>query len=155
MNFQKIKKPYCFFTQVSQTWSSLLEHVNSSQTFDRKSKLLNYKYGIISQSVKIYLVKYFIGGCSSSESQTAWRRFCCQNVTISNFAKDAFSTLIRDSRHVTYVRHLLLSLTDAVSSQDLLVRSKAQDSDETYYLWAMRFFMEFNRKVGFNVALVR
>jgi len=35
------------------------------------------------------------------------------------------------------------------------VRSKAQDSDETYYLWAMRFFMEFNRRVNFRVALVR
>ena len=35
------------------------------------------------------------------------------------------------------------------------MRSKAQDSDETYYLWAMRFFMEFNRRVDFRVALVR
>jgi len=39
--------------------------------------------------------------------------------------------------------------------QDLLVRSKAQESDETYYLWAMRFFMQFNRLVGFQVALIR
>jgi len=43
----------------------------------------------------------------------------------------------------------------AVLCQDLLVRSKAQESDETYYLWAMRFFMEFNRRVDFRVALIR
>ena len=29
--------------------------------------------------------------------------------------------------------------------QSILLRSGAQDDDETYYLWSMRFFMQFNR----------
>uniref|UniRef100_A0A1Y1K941 Timeless N-terminal domain-containing protein n=1 Tax=Photinus pyralis TaxID=7054 RepID=A0A1Y1K941_PHOPY len=33
-------------------------------------------------------------------------------------------------------------------------RSKAQAHDESYYLWAMRFFMEFNRGNNFQVKLV-
>ena len=44
---------------------------------------------------------------------------------------------------------------NTVTAEDLLVQSKAQDSDETYYLWAMRFFMEFSRRVDFRVDLVR
>lgn len=36
-----------------------------------------------------------------------------------------------------------------------LVRAKAQAHDESYYLWAMRFFMEFNRCYNFEVKLVR
>jgi len=30
-------------------------------------------------------------------------------------------------------------------SQDNIVRGRMQDHDETYYLWAIKFFMEFNR----------
>lgn len=39
--------------------------------------------------------------------------------------------------------------------KDNLVRAKAQSHDESYYLWAMRFFMEFNRRYKFEVKLVR
>ncbi|CAH2013078.1 unnamed protein product [Acanthoscelides obtectus] len=39
--------------------------------------------------------------------------------------------------------------------KDNLVRNRAQQHDESYYLWAMRFFMEFNRKHRFEVKLVR
>nr|CAI5845783.1 unnamed protein product [Callosobruchus analis] len=38
--------------------------------------------------------------------------------------------------------------------KDNLVRNRAQQHDESYYLWAMRFFMEFNRKHKFEVKLV-
>ncbi|KAK2177430.1 hypothetical protein NP493_598g01011 [Ridgeia piscesae] len=38
--------------------------------------------------------------------------------------------------------------------KDVLVRSKAQENDETYYLWATRFFMEFNRRYNFRIDLV-
>ncbi|KAL1505671.1 hypothetical protein ABEB36_005177 [Hypothenemus hampei] len=38
--------------------------------------------------------------------------------------------------------------------KDNLVRAKAQAHDESYYLWAMRFFMEFNRCYQFEVKLV-
>ena len=38
--------------------------------------------------------------------------------------------------------------------QDILVRSKAQENDETYYMWAMRFFMEFNRKHEFRADFI-
>jgi timeless len=40
-------------------------------------------------------------------------------------------------------------------SQDGLLRAKAQANDESYYLWAMKFFMEFNRNYKFQVKLVR
>ncbi len=36
-----------------------------------------------------------------------------------------------------------------------LVRESAQENDETYYLWAMRFFMEFQRRHDFRVEFVR
>jgi len=31
------------------------------------------------------------------------------------------------------------------SVRDRMTREKAQDHDETYYFWAMSFFLEFNR----------
>ncbi|XP_013399698.1 protein timeless homolog [Lingula anatina] len=38
--------------------------------------------------------------------------------------------------------------------KDSLLHSKAQENDESYYLWAMRFFMQFNRLYKFRVELV-
>ena len=38
--------------------------------------------------------------------------------------------------------------------RDNVVRHKAQNNDETYYLWAMKFFMEFNREYKFRPELV-
>lgn len=39
--------------------------------------------------------------------------------------------------------------------KDQLVRAKSQSHDSSYYLWAIRFFMEFNRAHKFEVKLVR
>ena len=39
--------------------------------------------------------------------------------------------------------------------KDTLLRERAQENDETYYLWAMRFFMEFQRLYQFRVDFVR
>uniref|UniRef100_A0A8C3PNX6 Timeless circadian regulator n=1 Tax=Calidris pygmaea TaxID=425635 RepID=A0A8C3PNX6_9CHAR len=38
--------------------------------------------------------------------------------------------------------------------KDQLVRERAQQHDETYYLWATAFFMAFNRRRGFRPELV-
>lgn len=38
--------------------------------------------------------------------------------------------------------------------KNTLARAKAQAHDESYYLWAVRFFMEFNRAYKFEVKLV-
>lgn len=38
--------------------------------------------------------------------------------------------------------------------KNTLARAKAQAHDESYYLWALRFFMEFNRAYKFEVKLV-
>lgn len=38
--------------------------------------------------------------------------------------------------------------------KDVLVRAKAQQNDESYYLWAVKFFMEFNRGHNFQVGLI-
>ena len=38
--------------------------------------------------------------------------------------------------------------------KDNLVRGKSQENDETYYLWAMKFFMAFNRNHNFKIELV-
>ncbi|OWR52896.1 timeout [Danaus plexippus plexippus] len=38
--------------------------------------------------------------------------------------------------------------------KDVLVRAKAQQNDESYYLWAVKFFMEFNRAHDFQVGFV-
>lgn len=40
------------------------------------------------------------------------------------------------------------------TAKDCLVRMKAQEHDETYFLWALKFFMEFNRNGKFRVELV-
>ena len=44
------------------------------------------------------------------------------------------------------------SLMSAV--RDSLVRQRAQQNDESYYLWAMKFFMEFNRVYEFKPELI-
>ncbi|CAB3381611.1 Hypothetical predicted protein [Cloeon dipterum] len=38
--------------------------------------------------------------------------------------------------------------------KDSLVRNKGQENDESYYLWALKFFMEFNRNYKFRIELV-
>lgn len=38
--------------------------------------------------------------------------------------------------------------------REMLVRSKGQPNDESYYFWAMQFFMEFNRNYRFEIKLV-
>ncbi|XP_012609353.2 protein timeless homolog isoform X1 [Microcebus murinus] len=40
------------------------------------------------------------------------------------------------------------------SVKDHLLREKAQQHDETYYMWALAFFMAFNRAASFQPALV-
>lgn len=39
-------------------------------------------------------------------------------------------------------------------AQESLIREQAQQHDETYYLWALSFFMAFNRANGFHADLV-
>lgn len=39
--------------------------------------------------------------------------------------------------------------------KDILARENTQEHDETYYMWAMRFFMEFCRHHSKQVDLVR
>lgn len=38
--------------------------------------------------------------------------------------------------------------------QERLVREQTEQNDETYYLWALSFFMAFNRGNGFRADLV-
>ncbi|XP_025415567.1 protein timeless homolog isoform X4 [Sipha flava] len=38
--------------------------------------------------------------------------------------------------------------------RETLVRSKGQPNDESYYFWAIQFFMEFNRNYKFEIKLV-
>ncbi|KAF0730149.1 protein timeless, partial [Aphis craccivora] len=38
--------------------------------------------------------------------------------------------------------------------REILVRSKGQPNDESYYFWAIQFFMEFNRNYRFEIKLV-
>ena len=38
--------------------------------------------------------------------------------------------------------------------QENIMRHRAMDNDETYYLWCLRFFMEFNRVHDFRVDIV-
>ncbi|ODN02653.1 Protein timeless [Orchesella cincta] len=38
--------------------------------------------------------------------------------------------------------------------KDGIVRGRTEDNDETYYLWGMKFFMEFNRHHQFSVSYV-
>nr|XP_006822584.1 PREDICTED: protein timeless homolog [Saccoglossus kowalevskii] len=40
------------------------------------------------------------------------------------------------------------------SVRDNLLHERAQKNDESYYLWAMRFFMEFSRRHNFRVDIV-
>lgn len=38
--------------------------------------------------------------------------------------------------------------------QERLIREQTEEHDETYYLWALSFFMAFNRGNGFHAYLV-
>ncbi|MCL4138271.1 UNVERIFIED_CONTAM: hypothetical protein GTU68_039250 [Idotea baltica] len=38
--------------------------------------------------------------------------------------------------------------------KDNLNRAKAQENDESYYLWAIKFFLEFNRNHNFRIELI-
>ena len=41
-----------------------------------------------------------------------------------------------------------------ITCQENILHQRAMDNDETYYLWAMRFFMEFSRHHHFRVDIV-
>ncbi|CAD5116385.1 DgyrCDS5281 [Dimorphilus gyrociliatus] len=53
----------------------------------------------------------------------------------SQFLENAYNTLMRNANHA-------------------LMRSKAQENDDTYFLWAMRFFMEFSRCANMKLDFV-
>jgi len=53
---------------------------------------------------------------------------------------------IRKENHSLHFQCLFL--------QDYLNRKKAQQNDETYYLWAIKFFMEFNRVHKFRYDFI-
>ena len=38
--------------------------------------------------------------------------------------------------------------------RDAIRHKKGEENDETFYFWAMRFFMEFNRLYNFDVGLI-
>lgn len=53
------------------------------------------------------------------------------------------------------MRHKLRSTRFSLSPlQESLIREQTQQHDETYYLWALNFFMAFNRGNGFRADLV-
>lgn len=52
---------------------------------------------------------------------------------------------------VCYITH---SWSLCLLPQEGLIREQAQQHDETYYLWALSFFMAFNRGNGFRADLV-
>lgn len=45
-------------------------------------------------------------------------------------------------------------LNTASALQESLIREQSEQHDETYYLWALSFFMAFNRGNGFRADLV-
>lgn len=53
---------------------------------------------------------------------------------------------------IQFIEHCYNPLMSAV--KDILVRAGAQENDETYYLWTMRFFMEFQRRHNFKVDFI-
>ncbi|XP_042652483.1 protein timeless homolog isoform X2 [Tyto alba] len=67
----------------------------------------------------------------------------------------------RSARNVRlFLRHFCQDFLESCYNRlmllvkDQLVREKAQQHDETYYLWATAFFMAFNRRRGFRPELV-
>ncbi|XP_078488452.1 protein timeless homolog [Ciona intestinalis] len=68
---------------------------------------------------------------------------CRSSLNIRNTLKEFCSRLLDSSYNV---------LMKAV--KDRLSREKAQDHDETYYFWAMSFFLQFNRHCNFRVDLI-
>uniref|UniRef100_F6THE4 Timeless N-terminal domain-containing protein n=1 Tax=Ciona intestinalis TaxID=7719 RepID=F6THE4_CIOIN len=65
---------------------------------------------------------------------------CRSSLNIRNTLKEFCSRLLDSSYNV---------LMKAV--KDRLSREKAQDHDETYYFWAMSFFLQFNRWIKFSL----
>lgn len=52
------------------------------------------------------------------------------------------------------VQTMLLQISSFVLLQENLIREQTQQHDETYYLWALSFFMAFNRGSSFRADLV-
>lgn len=50
--------------------------------------------------------------------------------------------------------HQTIRLNTASALQESLIREQSEQHDETYYLWALSFFMAFNRGNGFRADLV-
>ena len=59
----------------------------------------------------------------------------------------AISTLTHTYTHTHTHTHTL-------TFQENIMHQRAMDNDETYYLWATRFFMEFSRHHQFRVDIV-
>ena len=74
--------------------------------------------------------------------------YICQHTYIFNPNYLFFSELF------VILEIFILHFTCCCIFQDILVRARAQENDETYYLWAIRFFMQFNRHHKFSVDLV-
>lgn len=47
-----------------------------------------------------------------------------------------------------------IKLNTVSTLQESLIREHSEQHDETYYLWALSFFMAFNRGDGFRADLV-
>lgn len=65
---------------------------------------------------------------------------------------------VRCKSFVTYIIQMKIRLTLLFFSvsllQERLIREQTEEHDETYYLWALSFFMAFNRGNGFYTYLV-
>jgi len=49
---------------------------------------------------------------------------------------------------------MIITMVVAFYIQDNLMHERAQENDESYFLWAMKFFMEFTRHYNFRVDYV-
>ncbi|EMP31035.1 Protein timeless like protein [Chelonia mydas] len=67
---------------------------------------------------------------------------------------DLLKFLASSSAEQQWGLHVLEIVSLMFRDQDQLLREKSQQHDETYYLWAMAFFMAFNRGRHFRPELV-
>lgn len=77
--------------------------------------------------------------------------FLCQ---ISNICVIALQQKTEIAQLLMTVQTVLLQISSFVLLQENLIREQTQQHDETYYLWALSFFMAFNRGSSFRADLV-
>lgn len=79
---------------------------------------------------------------------------CCYNILMKVVRVIITLNKILNSEIPSKVISIITHTHTLARCQENIMHQRAMDNDETYYLWATRFFMEFSRHHHFRVDIV-